>query len=141
MNVIEAGGILYKWFSENDSFSVEKDFMKVVPITDEPNRDRAAMLIALGDLREAQIVSNSTVGEEEYWILKRPYESYEQTVTITPDIALTISLMINRFCEIIGDNAEACDPTNIRAEDIKNLIYISNIMMDKKKNIDPDEEE
>ena len=29
MTILEASAHLYKWFNENDSFSIEKDFMKI----------------------------------------------------------------------------------------------------------------
>jgi len=47
MTVLDATAELYSWFSENDCFSLENDFIKVIPITENPNRDRAAFLCAL----------------------------------------------------------------------------------------------
>jgi hypothetical protein len=131
MTVLEASGTLYQWFSENDSFCLEKDFLKIIPITDSPKRDRAAILSALKDLEEAHLIAGSSHEDTEYWILRKSFASFEQSVSISADVALTVSLMINKFCDIIGDEKQTCDATNITEQDIKNLIFITNLMSNK----------
>ena len=140
MTILEASGHLYQWFSKNDSFSLEKDFMNVISITETPVRDRATFLCALKDFEVNNLVSSSKIEGEKYWILNKPFSSYVQSVTITPELALTVSEIINKFCEIIDNDAETCDPSSMTEDDIKNLVYITNAMF-TQKDVDSKKEE
>tara|TARA_R100000808_G_C2148015_1_gene156065 strand:- start:770 stop:1201 length:432 start_codon:yes stop_codon:yes gene_type:complete len=141
MTTLEASGQLYTWFSENDSFSLEKDFMKVIPITEEPERDRAAFLCALKDFEEGDMIKEAEIGDEKYWILKRSFLTYPQNITVTPETALLMSTVINKFCEIIQNDKDKCDPANVSEEDIKNLLYICNYLTnDPEKGVDLEQE-
>jgi hypothetical protein len=137
MTIIEASGHLYTWFSENDSFSIEKDFMKVIPITESPKRDRIAFKCALEGFEENDILK-SGIDEDgvKHWILKKSFASFSQSVSLAPELALTISDVINKFREMLNMEDDYCDPTNIEEKDIANLIYITNILVSKKNNID-----
>ena len=139
MTVLEAGAKLYQWFSENDSFSMEEDFIKIVMVTDHPSRDRAALNLALQDLKSLEIVRDSEVDEKTYWVLKRSFTSYEQSLTISADVAITISLMINKFCEIVDNSTEECDALNLKESDLKNLLYITNLFMNKELDTDSEQ--
>ena len=135
MTVAEASGHLYNWFAENDSFSLEKDFMKVITITEEPNRDKAAFKCALKKLDELGMIKSEFSPDDhlEYWILDKSFLTYGQTVNISPDLAITISDIINKFCETTGNTVDICDPTNMEEKDIKNLIYVANILVTKQE--------
>ena len=140
MTVLEATGHLYNWFQESTSFSLEKDFIKVIPITEHPERDRAAFLCALKEFEEGKVVSRSKVDDIEYWILEKPFDQYTQTVTVSPDLCLTLSAIVNNFCESVGNDSDLCDPTNVKEDDFKNLLYIANLLITEKK-IDLEKEE
>jgi|10_taG_2_1085330.scaffolds.fasta_scaffold00617_12 hypothetical protein len=140
MTVVEASAHLYQWFSENDSFSMKGDFIKVINITETPNRDRAAFECALKKYEESGMVSVGSVDDEQFWILRKAFVAYDQSVTISPHLALTIAEIINKFCELVQNEVDYCDPTEIKESDINNLIYIANILLADKKKIDSDPE-
>lgn len=143
MTVLEASSHLYTWFSENESFNMKDDFIKIIAITESPNRDRAAFLGALkefevGDLVQLVEGKRTTAMEtdEVYWVLKKPFYSYSQSISISSELCLTISEIVNGFCNKIGDNTEKCNPMNVQEADIQNLILIANILLSEKKDID-----
>ena len=141
MTVLEASGHLYNWFSENHSFSLEKDFIKIVTITEHPSRDRAAFLCALSDFEKGEMIKKARVGDEEYWVLQRSFLMYPQTISISSDTSLIMSTVINKFCEIIGNDKDMCNPAEISEEDIKNLLYICNYLTkDTEKDVDLNQE-
>ena len=142
MTILEASGHLYQWFRENDSFSLEKDFMKIITITEEPNRDKATFECALKELEGMKMIQGEFSPDDhlKYWILNKSFLTYEQSISISPDLSITISDIINKFCETMGNTMDVCDPTELQEKDIKNLIYICNILVAEKKVIDSDSE-
>ena len=138
MTILQASGHLYQWFSENDSFSIEKDFIKIITITEEPNRDKAAFKCALKSLKKMGMIKGEFSPDDhlQYWILNKSFLTYEQNVTISPNLAITVSEIINKFCENTGNEEDLCDPTSIQEKDIQNLIYIANVLVSDKKDID-----
>lgn len=142
MTILEASGHLYNWFAENDSFSMEKDFIKIITITEEPNRDKATFECALKELEGMKMIQGEFSPDDhlKYWILNKSFLAYEQSVTVSPELAITISDIINKFCEVTSNNIDICDPAKIEEKDLQNLIYIANILISEKKGIDSESE-
>ena len=142
MTVLEASGHLYNWFAEYDSFSVEKDFIKIIKITEEPDRDKVAFKCALKKMEEMGMIKEDFGPDDhvQYWVLNKSFVTYEQNIVISPDLAITISDIINKFCEVTGNEIDLCDPTSIEEKDIKNLIYVANILVADKKKFDSESE-
>ena len=134
MTILEASGHLYNWFRDNDSFCLEEDFIKIITITEEPDRDRATLLCALKKLEGMNMISNefSPLNHKQYWVLQKSFLTYEQSVSVSPDLAITISDIINKYCETTGNTVDVCDPTEIKEQDLKNLIYVANILVSEK---------
>ena len=130
MTVQDASGVLYNWFYKHDSFCVEKDFLSLIPITDYPERDKAAISIALKKLQDGGILASAErmiEGEKlDYYILERTFDSWQQSVDINPTTARYISNEINSFCELIEDKTDWCDVTALGEKEIRNLIHIIN---------------
>ena len=134
MTILGASGHLYNWFRDNDSFCLEEDFIKIITITEEPDRDRATLLCALKKLEGMNMISNefSPLNHKQYWVLQKSFLTYEQSVSVSPDLAITISDIINKYCETTGNTVDVCDPTEIKEQDLKNLIYVANILVSEK---------
>ena len=140
MTVLEASGHLYEWFSDNESFCIESDFMKVIPITESPNRDRATFLCALKDLEDSKLIQESEWEGKKYWVLSKSFLAFPQSVSIPPDVCLAISQIINKFCDKLGNDVDKCDPGCINDGDIKNLIYICSLLTSEEE-LDNEQEE
>ena len=60
MTVLDASGLLFEWFAENDSFNLSEDFKRIVLVTDSPERDRVAVTLALSNLEETGVIKKSS---------------------------------------------------------------------------------
>ena len=132
MTVLEASERLFEWFSENDYFVLSEDFARVNPISDSVEKDKAVFVLALADLVSNDLVSSGELENEICWILKKPFSSFEQSVALNPATALSIAHLINGFCEVVGDNLDYCDASNITEKDINNVIIISTHLLNDK---------
>lgn len=126
MTILEASMKLIEWFRTNESFELNSGFIKIIPITVTKKEDLVALKCALKNLTEANIIGKETVDNTEYYILNRPLDSIEQTITISYSVAIEISRTINAFCEKMKIEEDVCDFRNIREKDIKNMIYLLN---------------
>tara|TARA_R100000808_G_scaffold24932_1_gene59533 strand:+ start:15424 stop:15882 length:459 start_codon:yes stop_codon:yes gene_type:complete len=124
MTVLEVSEKLYGWYAENDVFLAEKDFKKIIPLSEDIDVDKACLEAALEELEKHEMIVKKEHGDKEFWILKRPYSSFEQTITLHAPLAQAIAEEINSFCDIIKDDTDRCDPTSIRDTDIGNLVML-----------------
>ena len=132
MTKFESTNLLFRWFEANDSFCLSEDFNKVVLICENKDRDTAAVLLALDNLEKMEFVSKQEVNEKVFWVLNKPFSQFPSTVEISPALSKAIAENINQFCEIINDDTDLCDPTNITEKDVQNLVHISSYFMAKK---------
>jgi len=137
MTVLEATERLFEWFSENDYFVLDKDLIHVNPISDAVERDKAVFLLALKDLESSELLANgdaqSGKGIETVWILKKPFTAFEQSVVISPSVAMALSQVINNACEEFGDDSDYCSAANLQEKDVRNLILLYNHMREARE--------
>ena len=124
MNGLESSNSLFQWFSNNDTFLLERDFKALVPISINEDEDRAVIIFGLNDLQEKGLVSKVSYNDKEYWVLAKPFQAYPQDVGITAPTALGIQAIINSFCEVLANQEDKCDASNITEKDLQNLIFI-----------------
>ena len=79
-----------------------------------------------------EFIDSSETEGLKYWTLKKPWASFIQNVEISPELAETISGIVNKFCEISGDDKNMSNPLSIKEEDIKNVIFIANLALQEK---------
>ena len=134
MTVYEGSSNLYSWFSANDSFCMEKDYPKVVLISDEPEADKAAILSALDSFVELNIVRHKEVSGNNYWILNKSFSTLDQSPSLSPDTAMRIYEIIKAYSDITGDpRAEKCNILDIKGSDIEVMLDAIDIMLHEKK--------
>ena len=143
MTVIDATGKLFEWFSEHDSFELEKDFMKIMEVVESPERDKAAFLAALESLGQNEFIKMVEYKEVKRWVLVKKYDAFEQTVSVGPETSKGIAVVLNTFCDVLGDQTDYCDVTNIVEKDIRNLVGLTNYMSNREsgENISVDNNE
>ena len=56
MTVLDANNALFEWFINNDSFVMERDLKKVIPIVEEQEEVENALKMALQQLEEANLI-------------------------------------------------------------------------------------
>lgn len=123
MTVFDASLKLYEWFSGNDAFT-EKDLIKVMPITETPEKDRAAFFLALKNFEQNEMISLHQSGEDKTWVLKRCFAASDQSIVISYITAIQVSHVINSFCDMSKNETDRCDPTKITEDDVRNLVAI-----------------
>ena len=124
MTVLDAQNLLYEWFGENDSFEIQKDMRKVVPIMENEEETISAFKLALGELTTNSLISPQNYGDKKYYILTKSYESYVQTIELSTFTTKWVSGEINEFCSLIDDKTDVCNTSNITDKDVRNLVHI-----------------
>ncbi len=140
MTVYEATNKLFVWFQDNDSFEMSEDFNSVILISETEDRDKATLELSLESLQKAELIKQKTVGDKTYWILSKPWSQFESTVTVNSRLASGIAESINEFCDLINDDTDLCDATDLKEKDIGNLLFMyrqAKEMLGKSK--DPEE--
>lgn len=133
MTIIEASIKLIDWFQKNDFFYLEKNFKDVVFITENREADKAALLCGLKKLEKMNIVSEGCANGDAIFVLEKPLESMDQTVTVSSSTAKEVAMIINIACEKADVPSDFCDFADLREKDIKNLIVILHSLMEDKK--------
>jgi len=127
MTILDACEKLYSWFSKHDYFqNLNAHFKEICLVSDCMDADKAAILNGLETLKKLDIIIEQKVGEQTFWILKRPYATIEQNVVISAPIANLLAQFTNRFCEAAKDTEHMCDPSNITEKNISFLLYLVN---------------
>ena len=133
MTVFEASIKLYGWFADHDTFCMASDHKEITEKELTHHHTEAAFNCALKELERMEIISKADLKGEEVWVLKRNFLTVEQEVKLTADTCLSISEVINTFCDIIEDQKDKCNPTEINEKDIKNLLFICTYFIENKK--------
>jgi len=127
MTISDSCNKLFLWFKENDYYNEKEDFLKLIKISSEEEKDEASINLALFKLKELKLVEKYDLPpdyEKRIWVLSKKLESYEQNVVISADLAFAISSLINSYCDLIKDKENICETTNIKSSDIENLVKI-----------------
>ena len=124
MTVLDASNNLYEWYQSHDSFEMNKDIRKVVPIMEDEEETTCAFKLALASLEEQGMLASMDHGDKRFYILSKPYDAYNQQVDLNSWTTRWMSGEINEFCEIIGDNTDLCVAANVSDKDVRNMIHI-----------------
>lgn len=124
MTILDATMGLFTFFEQNHCFEMNKNFSEVVPITDSPEQDKAAVQCALEEMEEYGVLKHNESNGTTYYVLKKSLDSNEQEVKIAPVTAVGIAKAINGFCHVIKDYKDECNPLEINEGDLQNLVFI-----------------
>ncbi len=120
LTINDSSNRLFAHFSNNNSFNLKRDFLKLVPITLCEADDRASVQLALNEYVENKLVKEFN----GYFILIQPFDSFVQNIPVHPATATGISSVINRYCEMIQNKSEEASAKNILERDLINLLNI-----------------
>jgi hypothetical protein len=124
MNVLDASNHLFVWYETSDSFEINKDLKKILPILDNEEETLSAFRLALGQLEEQGMVASQEYADKKYFVLNKPYDAYVQSVELSAFTAKWLAAEINDFCAMIEDSTDAAAATSIVDKDIRNAIHI-----------------
>jgi len=125
---------LYAWFAEHHSFCLSTDEKKLLDGLRRKKFERkeelAAIKCALKQLENLDMIGSSTVEDDQVWVLKKGFETLNQTIELSSETCLSVSLIVNGFCEVVGNKTDKCDPKSITEGDVKNLLFVASYLMD-----------
>ena len=139
MTTWDASMKLYGWFAEHDSFCLDVDETKLLEGIKrkkyEKREEQAAIKCALKGLENLDMIDSTIVDSQQVWILKKSFSSMAQKIELSAETCHSISLIVNGFCEVVGNKTEQCDPKEIKESDVKNLLFVSSYLMDNSPSI------
>jgi hypothetical protein len=124
MTIQDASNHLFTWFEEHDSFEVTRDLKKIIPIMDDEEATLTAFKISLEKLEGMELVASKDYADKKYYILEKHMDMFQQNVELGPWTAKFITKEINEFCEILDDNTDSCQTSNIQEKDVRNLVHV-----------------
>ena len=140
MNVLESSLKLYEWFSSNDSFCLEEDFLKLVIVSTDEERDKASVLCALKNLEKYEIIQSQEVDYKKekrlVWVLERPLQSMSQKMEIDYDLALSMAHILNGAAEKFNVKDSVCDAGNLTIDNLKDLVVLAGINLKPQDELD-----
>jgi hypothetical protein len=131
MTIIQASTLLFEFFKKNDAYSPKKDFLKLVLVSENPEKDEAAVNLALEQYEKSEIVQKIEIKNDKIWVLSKALDTYNQNISISPALATAISDLINRYCSLTDNKSITSDPKSLSEEDIKNLYYICHYLINQ----------
>ena len=132
MTIIDASHLVWNYLTNSDSIILPNDFIKLILITEDKEKDLITLKMALKDFEEGKILRYfyDEGNKKEYWILNKSLSAYEQNVTLSAITTDALSKIINKVCEKMKTNKDLCDAKNITEKDIQNLIVICNSLLE-----------
>lgn len=128
MTIVDSNITLLQWFSKNDTFSLKTDFKNLfLPIENSDIIQKIAVK-SLEDFERKEIVTRL---DNETWVLNKPLAQYTQSVEIPAPMNLAIAEIINQCCEELEETENICNPLEITARDIANLLIIIENLREK----------
>lgn len=122
--IIDAQTELLSFFEKNDSFIPDKDFDKIIPISENRELDLSVFISALNLLEKSQIVIRSE--DNRFWTLLKPIQQYNQNITLSYQTVSSIAAIVNDFCHKNDITDALVNPMNIQEKDIQSLIILLN---------------
>ena len=131
MTINDAVEKLFGWFTDRDTFQMERDFKEVVVITDNIDEEKCTILCALKAMESNNIISSHTTNKTDYYILCRKLQAFSQDVAVDGETAWAMANVLNGVCESINDYVDQCNPMILKPLDIKNVVFIATEQMRK----------
>lgn len=125
MNVIESYQALLEFFNSNPVFNVKQNSKEIFLVSENEKKEMASITCALKEMEKAGFLRSCSIENEEYWVLFKSLESFNQNVELSGLLCAGIAGVINDICDKLGRPSEKCDPTNITEKDFKNLIFLA----------------
>lgn len=124
MTVLEATQKLLSYFKDSKSFNLEKDALKICIISLNDELDKAIILKALSNLEQEKLISLVSYKKQEFWVLNKSLDSYNQTLTISASTIKAIAEIINPISQKLSNPNSLVDTLNITENNIIDLILI-----------------
>ena len=122
MTILEISNKLIDFFRTNDKFELDKDWKKIIPISENEKLDLKLVRHALDKLETIHnLVSRFVIGDypknDTIYVLQKPLSHYNQQIELTPETVFAIA-------DILQLTSQHVNIMNINERDIQNLCTI-----------------
>jgi len=122
---------LFAFFGTHDTFSLEENFDDLYLLTNKEEKPFKAALIekALEEYVAQKMVAlikfiDQDGKEKKAYVLEKPLEQYEQSLSLTYPTLLGLTNLINNYCDEIKNKSAKVNPLNVTEKDINSLLLI-----------------
>ena len=129
MTIIESIQILLKWYTSNNLFNLDSDFKKLfstenIYLTDKPEEEKCAILGALSELTDNNIIKKIDLNDKDYYILCKPLNSINQTLSISIITSVIISEVINTYASNSDKKELLVNPLQLTEQNILTAVTL-----------------
>jgi len=137
MTLLEIKNLIFKFYTENDTLVLPEGFNKVILISEFPEMELAIMKECLKSFSELGLVKIVDFEDDKKkktaYVLEKPLQNYEQSVTLSGEIASYIAQILNDMKD--NDDQNVVNPLSITQENIESMIIlITQLLKEYKKN-------
>jgi hypothetical protein len=125
MTINEIKQDLFTYFAQNDSFDLQKDFNKIVLVSEEPEVDKQIVLLGLKEFEEQKLVSRLPIEGRDFFVLQQPLQQYSQTIELHYPTLEALAKVINQYCDEADNQKDRVNPLNVTETDIQNTIILA----------------
>lgn len=124
LTLMNAKHSVVNYFEHKTIIEPESDFGFIDFECNDKQTKIALIDAALQSFEESGFVTKLEVGKKRKWILNRPLNMSEQTITLSYQTANIVAKVINSFCKGTNNTRDYSDVTNITERDIEKLVLI-----------------
>lgn len=140
MDILSARNELLEYFLSNPLLKL-KDYNKTFLLVEDIDLNREIVKLAAEELVKNNIINHFIFNNEDYYVLHKPIESYQQNITLSSQTCLTISKIINDYCQNNEDKENLCDPLNIEDKDIQNILKLLLTLNNQEETFEDEDDE
>lgn len=130
MTIIEIKNQVISHFFDNDSFDMEVDGPKITLSEDIEGARVEVLTSVLSELETLGMIKKVAWAAKSIWLLTQPFDSFNQSITLSAGAAELIADTINSFRDANEISGDICDKTKISEPDIMNIINICHVLLD-----------
>lgn len=144
MTLLEIRNNLFTYFKDNDTLILPDNFNKIITISENIEMDTAIIKEALKTFITAGLIKEVDFSEgkknKNVYILDQSLYKYEQSVSISGEIAFYIAQILNDLKD--KNDPDKVNPLSINSSNIESLIIlITELLKQHNKNLEsPDED-
>jgi len=126
MTLSDVKNDLFVFFGKKDMFSIEENFDDLYILSEDKELDTALIEKALEEYVNQKMVSLVTTAKnKKIWVLEKSLDKYTQTVELTYPTLVTLTKVINNYCDQLKNDQSRVDALNVQEKDVQSLIVLA----------------
>jgi len=130
--LLEVRHAIFAYFMQENAFNPKTHTQFIKFNCDEPQLKEAMVISVLKELEKTEMVRQIDSGSDTWFLLTKPLEMYEQSITLGYSTCVDIADMINAYCKSINNKKDVTEATSIKERDIQKLLLILDSLLPKE---------